>query len=198
MEPSTPQPVEVSRDIALSIAITAAVTLIIGYVFFRFEIFNFRMTSSQIPVNAFVGSIFFWLWRKINLKTGLASVLLLFLAEQALIIRSTKLTSMSSQILFFAALIFSIVLYDTYFSKMHRNIRPLILMFLMAFFSVAEVTIQFMILKIFNIGHYDFSFLYRTLFPQTVLGGLSGLGLGLGFLISGLILKEIKQKKETE
>lgn len=191
METPTPQSAEIYRDIALSIAISTALTLILGYVFFRMDIFNFHMTTSQIPVNAIVGSVFYWLWRKINIKISIAAVLLLFLAEQAFIIRSVHLITLNSQLMFFLALIFSIVLYDTYFAKMHRYVRPLVLMFLLAFFSVLEVTIQFLLLKLFNIGSYEYSLLYRTLFPQTLLGGLSGIGLGLGFLISDLILKEI-------
>ncbi len=198
MDTPTSQPADVSKDIALSIAITAALTLIIGYVFFRFEIFNFHMSTSQITVNAVVGPVFFWLWRKINIKIAVAAVLLLFLAEQAFIIKSVRPIIINGQAFFFLALIFSIVLYDTFFSKMRKYVRPFILMFLLAFFSVMEVTIQFFLLKLFNIADYELSMLYRTLFPQTLLGGLSGLGLGLGFLISGLILKEIKQNPGTE
>jgi hypothetical protein len=202
METNHDEPVSsgqgVLGEIILSIVITAACCLLLGYVAFRKEMFNFHSSASQVVVNAVIGSVFFWVRKKINVKISFAVTLVLLLIQWAFVIKSTRLIVLNQQVLFFLALIVSILLYDTYFSRMHKYARPFILMFLLAFFSVLETLIQFLVLIMSNTANFTFDMIGRVSFSMTITGGVSGLGLGMGILAAYLLVPKLKLPAETD
>jgi hypothetical protein len=179
-------------EVILSIVITAACCILLGYVAFRMEMFNFHSSTSQVIINAVIGSAFFWVRKKVNLKISLAVTFILVLIEWTFLIKSTRLIVLNQQVLFFLALIVSILLYDTYFSRMHKYARPFILMLLLAFLSVIETLIQFLVLIVSNMGNYTFDMIGRVSFSMTLVGGVSGLGLGMGILLAYRLVPILK------
>ncbi|MDD5362095.1 MAG: hypothetical protein PHN88_08175 [Ignavibacteria bacterium] len=196
METNNNEPVsskqEVLGEIILSVVITVACCLLLGYAAFRKEMFNFHSSASQVLVNAVAGSAFFWVRKKINIKISFAVTFVLLLIQWAFIIKSTRLIVLNQQVLFFLALIASIMLYDTYFSRMHKYAKPFILMFLLAFFSVIETLIQFLVMIMSNMANFTFDMIGRVSFSMTITGGVSGLGLGMGILAAYLLVPKLK------
>jgi hypothetical protein len=153
---------------------------VIGYIFYQSRIFNHRASVFSIPVYGLIGSIFFYSLR-VNVKNALATLLVLFVMNSALITHATRLTYLLRDLFIIGTLSAAIYFFYQYFynkNPKERWLEPLILSALVATFALVATSILVIINKAINTVTFQWIYYIAKLYF------LIGLGIGIGIILT--------------
>ncbi len=158
-------------------------TILIGFIFFGFSIFDKQNVFFQFPVFGIIGSVSFTLFKLKEYRYSILILALLFLFE--IIIAGEKY--LVTHVLFYIAMVSSILVYTQFFHTRLNNIKYSRFLVLASIISISYVIISFLLGLLFK---SDTSNLLP--FQNMPIGFLIGSGLGIGFELSEYILSIIK------
>lgn len=167
-----------TRSIISTVFAGSLCTIILGFIFFQFRIFNVHHPLFQFVAYGIVGSVAFALFLQRSYRDAVFALILLFvlIVIVAGIYRFTLLVTHS---FFFLAMVFSILFFERHFYGKMVNIkiaRPIVLAGIVAVTFVLASTI---LRLLFYPSEGQFHF-----FSNMPIGFLIGLGLGIGFEVS--------------
>ncbi|NHZ85584.1 MAG: hypothetical protein GWP19_06855 [Planctomycetia bacterium] len=171
------------NDYIITIFCGTISTIIIGFLFFGFSIFNKQNPSFQFPVFGIIGTISFALFKLKEFRYSIFILSLLFLFE----IIFTGEKYIVTHILFYIAMVLSILIYTKFFYARLNNIKYSRFLVLASIISISYVIVTIILGLLFKSDSINL-----FLFQNMPIGFLIGIGLGLGFELSEYMLAIIK------
>jgi hypothetical protein len=172
-------------DIVRRSFVTVVCCLAVGFVFYRWNIFNYHDPAFQFLAFGIVGSMFFFTLR-VNARNSLAVLFVLFVIHSGLVTRALQHGTLLRDVLFFAAIAGALSLFFVVFYRpreLSRPIDPLVLATLFALTYFIAIVILDAAEGNFWRG-FAFSYVTRTLIPLMTYGFLMGFGLGIGIFVT--------------
>jgi hypothetical protein len=153
---------------------------VIGYIFYRSQIFNRHTAAFSFLVYGFIGSLFFYLLR-VKITDALAALVVLYAMNSAFITHATRLAYLLRDFVMIAAFSYAIFIFYHYFyskSQKDRWLEPLILAAVIATFSLVATFILILLHHAMSIVTLYWIYTIARLYF------LLGLGLGIGIIVS--------------
>jgi hypothetical protein len=154
--------------------------MVIGYIFYKSQIFNRHAGAFSILVYGLIGSIFFYTMR-IDIRNAFAALLVLFVIDSAFITHATRFSYLLRDLFCIGALSAAIYTFYQYFyskSQNERWLEPLILSALVAAFTLVATLILIVISRGLNVVTFQWIYYIAKLYF------LIGLGIGIGIILT--------------
>ncbi len=171
-------------------------SLLIGYIFFQFMIFNLRNPYFIFTTVGIYGSLFFSLLPKLDIKKQVLILISIFLMNIIMVGKSYYLLNFVRDFVLIAVIFFSIKAYSYFINKNKKLplfVRSFALPVIYGAFNAIGIILLFLLYSL--IERHNIYSLPRLLLINSKLAILVGFGLGLGFdsweFIKKIILKEI-------
>jgi len=167
-----------SRIIIFTILCGSLCTIILGFIFFQFRIFNIHDPLFQFLAYGIVGSVAFALFLQRRYRDAVFALILLFVLN-VIVAGIYRFTLLVTHSFFFLAMVFSILFFERHFYGKMANIeiaRPIVLA---GIITIAFLLVSPILRLLFYSSEGQFHF-----FSNMPVGFLIGLGLGIGFEVS--------------
>jgi hypothetical protein len=153
---------------------------VIGYIFYRSQIFNRYTGAFSFLIYGFIGSLFFYLLR-VNINDALAALVVLSIMNSAFITHATRVVYLLRDFIMIGAFSSAIFIFYQYFyskSQKDRWLEPLILSAVVAMFSLVATFLLVLIHNAVSIVTLYWIYSIARLYF------LIGLGIGVGIIVS--------------
>ena len=176
--------------------IASLCSILLGFVFFRFNVFQITSPAFQFVLFGFYASFLYAVFRATTFRKS-AGVFFLLIILHELVLKSTSFYFVLRDLVFLTALAAAVYVFHQYFFGRLSHFplsRPLILSALFSLFSIVATSVLWMIHSLLQSTFITgMSFAGSANLLQGFEGVLIGLGVGIGIELS-LILKSRRLK----